>query len=262
MKLLDRLDKIVRPIAIPNPTVVLVASQFVFWIASMMDPGIVEAAVLVWEKVLEGEVWRLVSFLLVSPAGSPIFALFYFYILYMIGTYLEQVWGVVRFNSFLYVGTLLTLIGALFVPQQPLTGGFLYGTLFLAFATFNPNFQFLLFFVLPVKVKYLAWIQVAMYLMRFVFGDAGQMIMVVASIGNYLLFFGPDLVRKSFHFHRRLKWETQQADNAAKPRHVCATCGVDSKIDPGMDFRYCSKCDGEHAYCRDHLHDHSHVTAK
>ncbi|MFK8112011.1 MAG: hypothetical protein AB8B91_07400 [Rubripirellula sp.] len=260
MKYLDRLDRIVRPIAIPNPTIVLVASQFVFWIASFANPGIVENATLVWNQVLAGEVWRVVTFLLIAPTGSPIFAIFYFYILYMMGMYLEQAWGIVRLNAFLYLGVVLTVLGSIVVPDAALTGMFLEATLFLAFATFNPDFQFLLFFVLPVKVKYLAWLQATFYVLTFAFGGLAEKILVAASIGNYLIFFAPSLVRKGLSFHRRLKWETKQAVDASKPRHVCATCGVDSNMDRRMDFRYCSKCDGEKAYCPDHLKDHVHST--
>jgi ribosomal protein S27AE len=258
VKFLDRLDRIVAPIAIPNPTVVLVVSQLVFWLASLLKPQLAESAVLVWNQVLAGEVWRLVTFLLIAPTGFPLLAIFYFYILYMMGMYLEQVWGVVRFNAFLYLGTALTVMGSVLVPDAPLTGLFLQATLFLAFATFNPDFQFLLFFILPMKIKYLAWLQAAMYLLTFIFGDLAAKILVFTSIGNYLIFFGRELFTRGRGFHRRLTWQTKQAADVSKPRHVCSTCGLDSKMAPRMDFRYCSKCNGEHAYCKDHLYDHVH----
>lgn len=259
MSLLDRIDRVVRPIAIPNITMILVACQFIFWVFSLMDPTMIERAVLVWDLVIAGEVWRLLTFLLVAPTGHPIFAIFYFYIFYMMGTALEQQWGITRYCSFLYVGLVLTLAAAGIAHSQPVTGFFLQATVFLAFATYNPNFEFLIFFVLPLKIKYLAWLQAFFYLVTIIFGPVIQKVLVIASIGNYLLFFGRDLLGRGTNFHRRLGWKKREAAIAKKPRHVCHVCGKNSVADPGEDFRYCSQCDGQFAYCEEHLRDHKHV---
>ncbi len=259
MTFLDRIDRIVRPIAIPNITAMLVGCQFVFWVFSLMDPTMVERGVLIWDNVIAGEVWRLATFLLVAPTGYPLFAIFYFYIFYMMGTALEQQWGIVRYCSFLYVGILLTLIASGIAHDYPATGIFLEATVFLAFATYNPNFEFLMFFVLPVKIKYLAWLQGFVYLMTFVSAPMTAGLLVLASIGNYLLFFGRDLLGKGTNFHRRLGAKKKEHQQSNTPRHVCHVCGIDSNTHPNADFRYCSQCDGQYAYCQDHLRDHPHV---
>jgi hypothetical protein len=258
MKLLERLDRIVRPIAIPNLTMVLIAGQGLVFLGTAGDPAMRERLKLVWDNVLEGEVWRLLSFLFVPVTDSPIFLLFALYIFYIFGSSLDRHWGFVRYNTFLFLGTLLTIAAAAVTHNQPVTGGFLGGTVFLAFATYNPNYELRLMFVLPVKVKWLAWLQVAGYTMAFISGPGAVRLMVLASIGNYLIFFAPTVVERVYHWRRRMDWNSRQFKPGNEPRHECAICGVNSNTHPDMDFRYCSKCDGQFAYCEDHLRDHEH----
>ena len=262
MKFLDRLDRLVRPIAIPNLTVIIIVGQVLMLLASAGNGQLLDRAFLVWGKVFEGEVWRLITFLFVPITTSPIWLFFALYIFYIFGTSLERHWGMVRYNTFLWLGTVLTVAAAGLVHDWPVSGAFLEGTVFLAFATYNPNFELRLFFVLPVKVKYLAYLQAAGYMMALLVGDMATRVMVLASIGNYLVFFAPSVISRIYHFRRRMQWEARQYDPGDAPRHICATCGANSNSHPNMDFRYCSKCDGHYAYCEEHLRDHQHVTVE
>ena len=260
MKFLERLDRIVRPIAIPNVTLVIIIGQVFMLLGSSADETLLGRSVLNWDLVLEGQVWRLLTFFFIPPMANPIFLLFIYMIFYMMGTSLESHWGMVRYNTFLWLGAVLTIGAAGICHDQSVTGGFLQGTVFLAFATYNPNFELRLFFVLPVKVKWLAMIQAAGYGLAFLGGPLSSKLMIVASIGNYLIFFAPSLYSRIANRQRRVQWEKRQYDPGTKARHTCATCGVDSNTDPKMDFRYCSKCNGDLAYCADHLRSHEHVT--
>lgn len=260
MKLLDRLDRIVRPIAVPNLTQILIAGQVIMFIAMLGDGTLAERAPFVWEKVLAGEVWRVLTFLFVPFSGSPLWLFFGLYLFYLFGGALQAIWGYVRYNAFLWLGVVLTIAAAGFVRDQPVTNSYLYFTVFLAFATYNPDFELRLFFVLPVKVKYLAYIQVAMYLLAFINGPMEVRTMVLASVGNYLIFFAPTVFQRIRNAQRKIEWQSKQYDPGNQPRHVCAVCGINSNTHPRMDFRYCSKCNGEKAYCEDHLRDHEHVT--
>ena len=194
MKFLDLLDRVVRPIAIPNLTQIIIGGQAIMFLAGMTDPALVNRATLVWSQVLQGEVWRLVTFLIIPVSFSPLWLFFALYIFYMFGTALEQHWGVVRYNTFLMLGAILTTAAAAFVPNAEVVGTFLYGTVFLAFATYNPDFTLNLFFVLPVKVKWLAWLQAAGYGLAFLAGGMAEKMLVLASIGNYLIFFAPNAI--------------------------------------------------------------------
>lgn len=262
LNVLERLDRIVRPIAVPNLTMFIIVGQVLMFLASLNDNTLPGRAMLVWDLVLAGEVWRLLTFFFVPFTSDPIFLIFAYLIFYMMGNALEAYWGVVRYNVFLWLGAVLTIAAAGIVREQAFSAGFLQGTVFLAFATINPDFELRLFFVLPVKVKFLAMIQVAGYLLAMLGGNWAVTLMVLASVGNYLVFFGPWLLGRVRNTARKAKWERQQLDIASTPRHRCTTCGVDSNVDPRMEFRYCSQCEGEHAYCMTHLRDHQHVSGQ
>jgi len=258
-KFLRFLGRIVRPISIQGLPLLLVAAQAFFWLGGQFNPAMNEQLVLTWDKVLAGEVWRIFSFVLVAPAGHPLFAIFYFYILYMMGNFLEQTWGTVRFCSFVYLGLFLNVLAGLAVRDAPISGTYMYSTIFLAFATFNPNFTFMIMFVLPVKVKYLAWLQAAGFLLMIFGGPLSVSLMVVVALGNYVLFFADMLINRGTGFHRRMKWQAKVKESKKKPVHTCIACGIDSNTDRNMDFRYCSQCTDTPAYCEQHLRDHEHI---
>jgi hypothetical protein len=262
MKFLERLDRVVRPIAIPNLTLLIIAGQVLMRLAASGDPTLLSRATLVWDRVLEGEVWRLITFLFIPVAMSPIWLLFALYIFYLMGTALEQIWGIVRYNAFLLLGTVLTIAAAVFAHGTEVTGSFLLGSVFLAFATYNPNFELRLFFVLPVPVKWLALLQALGYAIALASGPMAVRIMVLASIGNYLIFFAPTLFERTRNLWRRKQWDRRQLGTGTAPRHVCAICGINSNTHPKTDFRYCSKCNGDLAYCPDHLRNHQHVAGQ
>jgi hypothetical protein len=259
LDVLDRLDRLVRLIAVPNLTMFIIVGQLLMFFAAFGDDTLLERSLLVWDKVLEGEVWRLLTFFFVPPTTDVIFLIFAYLIFYMMGNALEAYWGVVRYNSFLWLGAIMTIAAAGICHDQGVSGKFLQGTVFLAFATINPDFELRLFFVLPVKVKWLAMIQGIGYGVALIIGPWSTKVVVLASFGNYLIFFAPELFSRVRSTHRRVQWDKRQSQADATPRHTCRTCGVNSLGDPNMDFRYCSQCAGEHAYCEAHLRDHQHV---
>ena len=258
-KFLNSLDRVVRPIAIGQLPLYLTLAQAAFYLSGLFNPNVATRMALVWTLVLQGEIWRVLTFMFVAPVGHPIWALIYFYLFYMMGNFLEQTWGTVRFCSFMYVGLLLTLVGSMLVPNAPFIGTYMYASIFLAFATFNPNFTFMIMFILPVKVKYLAWLQAAGYLWMFFEGPLSVSLMVLAALGNYVLYFADILVNRGTGFHRRLKWQAKVQKGRHAPKHTCIVCGITSNDDRNMDFRYCSKCAGTPAYCEEHLRDHEHL---
>lgn len=262
MKPLEILDRIVRPIAIPNLTIILVVGQAAMFALSYVEPELVGRAPLVWSKVFEGEVWRLITWVFFPPNAGPL-TIFYFLIFHMIGNVLENTWGTVRYCAYLYLGSVLTALVALIYPNSEFNGLFLELTVFLAFATHHPDYEFLIFFILPVKVKYLAMIQAAYYGFGILFSGMQERLTLTAALANYLIFFGPTLVGmirgKSSQMKRRTRAAAVASLSNDRPRHQCAVCGIDSRTHPRMDFRYCSKCDNEKAYCEAHLGNHDHV---
>jgi len=184
------------------------------------------------------------------------------------GTTLEVTWGTFRYNVFILIGYLAN-VAMVFVIHfatgglnEPGNNGFLYGTIFLAFARLFPDFTLLLFFVLPVKIRWLAMLQWIGYALGFLFGDWMQKGLIAASVLNYFLFFGAEIWRDMKQGHRRMLHQARALKAPERLVHSCAVCGLTSDDAPRMQFRYCSKCDDDRCYCADHLQNHEHVVKK
>ncbi|HMP04837.1 MAG TPA: hypothetical protein PJ982_00675 [Lacipirellulaceae bacterium] len=286
MSLVARLERRFGRFAIPNLTLVLIAGQALLYIASFLPQGIaLDRIALIPPRVMQGEVWRLATFLFAPPATRVvIFALIYFSLLHLFGTSLEQYWGAFRYNLFLLTGYVANVAAAFlgsammgaFSPDLPdglrdlagvaATNAFLYSSIFLAFARVYPDYVLHLFFVLPIRIKWLALVQAIglgyLFLRSATAGDWMSALLIVATVANYLLFFGPDHIRQWRHGARRRSFQTKAARATASARHVCRVCGLSSEDAPRTLFRYCSKCDGQACYCPEHIRDHEHVPAE
>jgi hypothetical protein len=266
MSLLDTLERKFGRFAVPHVTGGLIACQVVAYIAVMVltRPDAQEAPdqplQLIPAKVLEGELWRLATFLALPPFGNIICMLFFWYLFYLMGTALERTWGAFRYNVFLLVGYVATVAVAFIVPDQPASNAFLQGSVFLAFAFLYPDFEIYILFILPVKIKWLALIAWIGYGWVLLFHDWLSRLLVLASVCNFLLFFGKEIVQRIRSGRRRMAMQAAQVTAKPPPYyHRCAVCGITDRSHPQMDFRYCSQCTGAHGYCMDHLRDHQHI---
>lgn len=211
--------------------------------------------------ILQGEVWRLVSWIFIPPSASLLWIFFVFYFYYMVGTGLEHEWGSFRFNVFYFTGVLGTALAA-FITGEGTTAVYLNLSLFLAFASVYPDYEILIFFILPVKMKYLAWLNWAFIAFTLLTAPLPNKIAALVSISNYFLFFGGDIFatvkNRGSAYNRRKAF--------APPRrgtiHLCTICGRTEADDITLEFRYCSSCTGDHEYCMDHLKTHEHITGE
>jgi hypothetical protein len=225
--------------------------QVLFWAVSYLGFFNLERIALIPLAVLQGEAWRLFTFLLLPPNAHPVFIAFAWYMFYMMGSALEQHWGVFRYNFFLFVGWLLTVAVAFLFPGSYATNLFLAGSVFLAFAFLNPDFELLLFFILPVKIKWLALLQWILYGYSFLTGPWPIRLAVLASIGNFLVFFTGEFIQRMKSGRRRMEYQAKQAATREndEPRHRCVVCGKTDRTHPQMDFRY---SDDDQCYCSEH----------
>jgi hypothetical protein len=274
MSLMSQLQRRFGRFAVPNLTVILIAGQALVFLAGAVTvaPGrarLLDNVGLLPEKVLQGDVWRLVTFLFDPPGMHPIFLFFAWYLFYLMGTTLEATWGAFRYNAYLAIGWLAS-VAASFVfwfvvglPGVAASNAFLYGTVFLAFARLYPDFVIQLFFILPVKIKWLAWLTWAGYAWTLLFsGGWMPRMMVIAAVANYLLFFGRDIWRDMKQGQRRMSHQARALRTPGRIVHKCRVCGLTSDESPQTQFRYCSKCDGQCCYCPEHLNNHEHVQSK
>ncbi|HEY4232781.1 MAG TPA: rhomboid family intramembrane serine protease [Lacipirellulaceae bacterium] len=274
MSLLARLESKLGRYAVPNLTVALIAGQVMIYVLQRIDlPGAAPLATkiaLVPDKVLQGQWWRLITYLFDPPQMNPIFAFFAWYIFYLMGVTLEGTWGTFRYNVYLAIGYFSSLAFAFLcwfatgVPGQMATNGFLYGSVFLAFARLFPDFELQLMFILPIKIKWLALLTWIWYGWTMVAADSWlTRAMVLAAVLNYLLFFGRDILQNARQGHRGMQFRAralkgQGPQYVARIVHQCRVCGLNSETAPKTQFRYCSKCGGDYCYCPEHLHNHAH----
>ena len=267
MSLLNKLERIFGRFAIPNLSLYLVIGQVFVLLSALMGLLDLNHFVFVPYLARQGEWWRLVTMIfLPPPPGMFGYALvaFAWYMFFLMGGALEGYWGEFRFNLFMLSGYLLTIAVSFMTPYSATTNLFIAGSVFLAFAWLNPEFEIALFFILPVKIKWLALITWVMFAYRFAVGDWALRLQILASVGNFLIFFANDIVQTMRHRKRSMTTSARRfAAEAAGPevRHCCRVCGKTDLTNPEMDFRYCSKCAGDECYCPEHIFNHEHVTA-
>ena len=258
--MLNSLERRFGRFAIPNITLLLIVGQVLAFAASRVNPDALSNIVLIPAKVMEGEFHRLLTFLFVPISNSPIFAIFAWYLFYIMGTALELFWGTFRYNIFLLIGFTSSVIAGFAFNSPMITNAFVKGTVFLAFAYLNPRFELRLMFILPVQIRWLALFTWISYALVFIGADLPQQMIIGASVLNFFIFFGPDIARRMFSGHRFMKTQAAMfASSNPAYHHKCSVCGITDADDPQMDFRYCSKCSGEHAYCEAHLRNHECV---
>ena len=245
--------------AVPRLTALIVAGQVAGFFTYHANPDAITGWTLVGEHVLRGELWRLVLFPFIPP-GTGLLTAFAIYIFYLMGSALEATWGDFRFNLYLLIAYLSTVATALLIPSAPIaSNGYIGASVFLAFAWLFPEFEILLFFILPVRVKWLAWITWAGMLYSVATGSLLNAVLISASVLNFLMFFGGEVVGMAVRGRRRM--ERQTVGMRRKPRtafHRCAVCSETEVTAPEREFRFCSQCGGEWEYCDRHLRDHEH----
>lgn len=195
MNWLDKVERKMRWFAVPNLMMLLSGLMLAVFLLELALPeeAVSQYLWLDWNAVRVGQLWRVLSFLILPPATSPFFLLFSLYFFCLMGNGLESQWGASKFTLFYTVGALGTIIGSLFTGFA--TNQYLNLSLFLAFAAIYPNYTVMVFFILPVKVKYLALLDVLLYLYLFFQIGWPERVALLLSLANVLLFFSPDIFR-------------------------------------------------------------------
>jgi hypothetical protein len=258
MRLLDKLERKLRRYAVTNVTLYLIIGQVLFFIFAMSGRFVLERVVLIPDRVIMGEWWRLITFLFIPPLTNPIFAFFAWYLFYLMGNALEGHWGAFRYNLFLLIGYIVTVAVSFIMPLYPATNLFIGGSVFLAFAFLFPDFQLYIFFIIPIKIRWLALITWIGYTYELIVGSWSTRLLVLASITNFFLFFGKDIFWRIKAGRRRMTMQVQGYSATKEPFHKCTICGITDLSHPQMEFRYCSECGGL-GYCKDHIMKHEHV---
>ena len=260
--------------AIPNLSLYMIICFAFGYILQIMDSSFINYLTLEPGLILRGQVWRLFTWIVIPPAlGNIFFAVITLYFYYSIGTTLERVWGTFRYNCYLFSGMLFTILGSFLLYTLAGAGNVKLGdnfttyyvcmSIFMAFAATFPDMQVLLMFIIPVKIKHLGIIYGFYLVLECILGGLISWVLIGSSLLNFVLFYF--MSRNTFkrmspgQVKRRQEFKKQVRHTARITRHKCAICGRTEESNPELEFRFCSKCNGNYEYCQDHLFTHKHV---
>lgn len=274
MNWLNKLERKFGKYAITNLSIWLIGCYVIGYILCFVAPNVLEYLTLEPALIMKGQVWRLVTWLIIPPSGFDIFTFIMLFFYYSLGTNLERNWGSFRYNVYIFSGVVFTIFGAFLLFILGKIGGatlvgmgpafstyYINMSIFLAFAASYPHMKVMIYFVIPVKIKWLAYFDVA-YLIYFAFiGGWAIRVVIIASILNFIVFF---LTTRNYHHvspseikrKRAYRKKVEYAKGITK--HKCAICGRTEEDGEHLEFRFCSKCEGNYEYCQEHLFTHEH----
>ncbi|MFM8716509.1 MAG: rhomboid family intramembrane serine protease [Spartobacteria bacterium] len=251
MTILDRLEKTLGRFAIPGLIRYVVALNALVFILLTLQPDYIQALQLDPGAFRNGEIWRAVTWIFIPETMSFFWILFYLIFTWWLGDMLEESWGVFRLNAYYFLGMAFCIVSALLFGAA---GGnfFLNLSRFLASATLAPNFEILLFMIIPVKMKWVALFSLIVPAGYLLFGPLDMKMMVVMCLGNYLLFFAPAFLKNRAESvrngERRKRFE--KALHSEQTIHCCEACKITEVSNPDAEFRV--SADGKE-YCTEHL---------
>ena len=265
---LDKLERKFSRYAIPNLITYIIILYAAGFALELINPTFYSQFLsLDASKILQGQIWRIVTFIIQPPSNSLIFIAFALYLYYMIGKQLEAAWGAFRFNLYFFSGMLFIVLGAILAylltgTVLPMDTWYLNLSLFFAFAALYPDIQLLLFFVIPIKIKWLAILDglyfiyaiVQAFLPAYGGGVFGiyykaNALAAFISILNFIIFFlssrnmkpyTPGQMKRKNDFKRKMRHAERPVNSYANgAKHRCAVCGRTELDDPNLEFRYC-----------------------
>lgn len=279
-KLMNRIERFCYQhprFGIPNLMMIIVFGNAAMWLLMQMDTTAQLYQLLRFsgQAVLHGQIWRIITFVFIPGESNLLWLAISLYFYYWIGSSLEREWGNGKFTIYYVSGMLLTaiygvLLSLILGQDVVVNTTYLNLSLFFAFATLFPDVQVLLFFIIPIKVKWLAYLDAALFVLAVVTLPFPIDLLPVVAVLNYLVFCGdwlfdyfrPNRIRqrqKTVNFKREARRINRE--QSSKPyNHKCAVCGKTDAEHPELEFRYCSRCAGYHCFCQEHVNNHIHFT--
>ncbi len=280
---MSKFEKRFGKYAISNLSLILILCYVVGYVIELVNADFLLYLTLNPYAVLRGQIWRIFTWIIIPPSSLDPFTIIMLLFYYNIGTSLERTWGTYRYNVYLLSGMFFTVIGSFgWLAITYFTGGpamnlgyistvaslyfstyYINMSIFLAFAATFPEVQVLLMFIVPVKVKWLGILYGLVLVYDFLFaGSLATRIAIASSLLSFVIFF----ITSRSHLHmspkqmkRRAEFRQDIRRNSRVTKHKCAICGQTEDDDPNLEFRFCSKCNGNYEYCQQHLFTHTHV---
>ena len=277
-KLMDKIDRFcyTHPnFGIPRLMMYIVIGNIAVYFLSAMDTTGLFRNMLMFSSEMvfqHGQIWRLITFIFV-PESSGLALVLWLYFYYFIGNELENQWGSAKFSVFYFSGITLTVIYGTIAwlitgISYSVSIHYLNLSMFFAFATMYPDMQVLFMFIIPIKIKWLAILDAVLFAVGIIGGSFPMNLLPVVALLNYVLFFGDWLFgyfgkEKRQQRKRTIDFKAEQSrihrEMKTKPyQRKCEVCGRTDTDYPDLEFRYCSRCEGYHCYCMDHINHHVH----
>ena len=265
MPLVDRLERRFGWIAVPGIVKIIMSLQALVWLLSSLrgDNDLLLKIVLHKESILNGEVWRLVSFVVMPPPGlvglnGIIFMFFAVFFSIFLGNMLESIWGSFKLTLYLIGGVIGMVIAEFLIPSQinSISSYILIESILFACAVYNPHYVVRLFGIIPIRLFWIAVFAAGMFFIEAVtvplLGVA-----ILISLSNFFIVFVPGMKRslqmRAQVTARRTRFEDAKVPEN-EPLHLCVSCGVTENDDEDLIFRvaddgeeYCENCRGKNA---------------
>lgn len=284
MKLITKLEQKFGRYGIHNLTIYIIICYVVGYVLQLLQPNMLSYLALDPSQILHGQVWRIFTWILIPPDSLDIFTIIMLYFYYSIGSTLERTWGTFRYTLYILSGLFFTIIGAfvlyflvgdmysLFNLGMMFSTYYISTSILLAFAATYPDMQVLFWFIFPLKIKWLGILygaQILYNMIRYLRQGAWFMtIPIIASLLNFVIFFfstrnmaryRPKEVKRRKDFQKAVNPGRVYSGNGTITKHKCAVCGQTDQDNPDLEFRFCSRCNGNYEYCQNHLFTHKHV---
>ena len=256
---------------IPNLMRYITAANVAIWVLGAINRSFLGVLTFDPALILHGQIWRLVSFIFYPPSmGLLAFLAFWFY--YWIGSTLEAQWGTGQFTIYYFSGVILTVLYGFiiyFITGRSVNLGseYIYLSMFFSFAVLYPDMQVLFMYIIPIKIKYLAIVDAVFFAYSVIANSFPVNLLPLVALINFFIFCGGELFaslprrpsKNTVNFHQEsARIRREQKDKLYT--HKCAVCGRTDVDHPELEFRYCSKCQGYHCFCSDHINNHIHFT--
>ena len=259
MNFLNKMERKFGRYAISNLSRYLILCQGCGYLMNIINPAFLSYLTLDTYKILHGQIWRIVTWILVPPDSLDFFTLVMLYFYYSIGTSLERTWGTFLYNVYMFLGMIFTVIGSFVamglsylvwgeaiavmgeaqffqMASYSFSTYYINMSIFLAFAATFPNVQVLLMFILPIKVKWMGIVYAVLLVYEFLNTWMVGKVSIVASLLNFIVFFlmtrrglrmrmSPKQVKRRHDFQKEVK----KAKPMSVAKHKCAMCGKEAK---------------------------------
>lgn len=271
MKFLNKMERKFGRYAIHNLSLYMIITYVIGYGLELFVPKLMYYINLEPSLILRGQVWRLVSWVLIPPGGLGIGTIIMLVLYFSLGSSLERTWGAFRYNLYIFMGLIASVIGAFILYFCGVTVlGFSFSTfyinlsIFLAFAVSYPNERLYIYFLIPIKMKWMGIFYAVVVVYQMINSNWAGRVVILASLANFIVFFlmtrnmkriSPKEIRRKKDFRRQM----QGANPPGVTKHKCAICGRTEQDGDDLEFRFCSKCDGNYEYCQEHLFTHTHI---